>query len=50
MLFGHNGLPSGPQKRFSAEEKETKVKGGKRKEWIDEEGRICFNRGQNPFP
>jgi hypothetical protein len=24
MLFGHNGLPSGPQNRFSADEKEPK--------------------------
>jgi len=27
MLFAHNGLASGPQARFSVEEKGTKVKG-----------------------
>jgi hypothetical protein len=31
MLFAHNGLASGPQAWFSAEEKGTKVKGGKKK-------------------
>jgi len=29
MLFAHNGLASGPQARFSADKKGTKVKGGK---------------------
>jgi hypothetical protein len=28
MLFAHDGLASGPQARFSAEERGTKVKGG----------------------
>jgi hypothetical protein len=28
MLFAHNGLASGPQARFSAEEKMKKVKEG----------------------
>jgi hypothetical protein len=35
MLFAPNGLASGPQARFSAEEEGTKVKGGKRKQALD---------------
>ena len=35
MLFAPNGLASGPQARFSAEEKGTKVKGGKVLSLID---------------
>jgi hypothetical protein len=30
MLFTHNSLPSGPQARFSADEKGTKVTVGKK--------------------
>jgi hypothetical protein len=40
MLFAPNGLASGPQARFSAEQKGTKVKGGKAKNGIDREDGI----------
>jgi len=43
MLFAPNGLASGPQARFSAEEKGTKVKGGKEGRFIDKDEGVKYD-------